>query len=400
MHKDRDLATPFTILCITGFLAIFSSTISKSPVLPLFAAHLGAGPSGVGMVAAVSAFTGIIASIPAGMLSDRWGRKRMVVIASVVFGTAPFLYLFVTNIWQLAIVRFYHGFATALFIPVSMALISDLFHDGRGERLGWFSTSTLLGRFAAPIAGGTLLGLFAAHPAFGFRAVYIVSGATGAAALVLALRMPATHEGSRAHQNWPETWLAFRSVISHRAILITALVEAAILFAYGTFETFLPLYAREHDISTYEIGVFLSAQVITLAVTKPLMGRFSDRHGRRPQIITGALLGALSIAAFSLASSFLPLLVFSILFGLSLSIVTSATSAYIADLSQKETHGSAMGLLGSVMDIGHTTGPLVAGIVASFFGYRISFVSASVVLVLASLLFSVTMFHSRHETNP
>ncbi len=392
--------TPFFILCITGFLAIFSSTISKSPVLPLFATHLGAGPSGVGILAAVSAFTGIIASIPAGMLSDRWGRKRMLIISSAVFGTAPFLYLFVTTIWQLAIVRFYHGFATALFIPVSMALISDMFNNKRGEQLGWFSTSTLLGRFAAPIAGGTLLGVFAAHPAYSFTAVYIVCGTAGALTLLLSLWMPATHEESRTHQNWAETIMAFRSVITHRAILITAMVEAAILFAYGTFETFIPLYAREHGISTYEIGIFLSSQILTLAITKPVMGRFSDKHGRRQQIIAGAMLGALSIAAFSLSSSFLPLLACSILFGLSLSIVTSATSAYIADLSRKETHGSAMGLLGSVMDIGHTTGPLAAGIVAGFFGFKIAFVSASVVLVLASLLFTVTMFHSRSETAP
>lgn len=389
--------TPFFILCITGFLAIFSSTISKSPVLPLFATHLGAGPSGVGMVAAVSAFTGIIASIPAGLLSDRWGRKRMLIISSLVFATAPFLYLFVSNIWQLAAVRFYHGFATALFIPVSMALISDLYQSSRGEKLGWFSTSTLLGRFAAPIAGGTLLGVFAAHPAYSFTAVYSVCGAAGAAALVLALKIPATHKDSRPHQNWTETLQAFRSVISHRAILITSLVEAAILFAYGTFETFIPLYAREHGISTYQIGIFLSSQILILAITKPIMGRFSDRHGRRSQIIAGSLLGALSIAAFSLSSSFLPLLVFSILFGLSLSIVTSATSAYIADLSRKETHGSAMGLLGSVMDIGHTTGPLAAGIVASSFGYRISFIGAALVLVSASLLFSVAMLRPRAE---
>ena len=389
--------TPFFILCITGFLAIFSSTISKSPVLPLFATHLGAGPSGVGMVASVSAFTGIIASIPAGMLSDRWGRKRMLVISSVVFATAPLPYLFITNIWQLALVRFYHGFATALFLPVSMALISDLFHEKRGEKLGWFSTSTLLGRFAAPIAGGTLLGVFAAQPASGFTAVYIVCGAAGATALVLALRMPATHEESSAHSNWAETLQAFRSVISHRAILMTALVEAAILFAYGTFETFLPLYAKEQGISTYGIGIFLSSQVIILAVTKPLMGRFSDQYGRRPQIIAGALLGAFSIAAFFFSSSFLSMLAFSILFGLSLSIVTSATSAYIADLSKKETHGSAMGLLGSVMDIGHTIGPLAAGILASYFGLRISFVGASVVLICASFLFAVTMF-SRAES--
>jgi len=270
--------SPFLLICITGLFAIFSSTISKSPVLPLFATHLGAGPSGVGMVAAVSAFTGIIASIPAGMLSDRWGRKRMLVIASLVFATAPFLYLFVTNIWQLAVVRFYHGFATALFIPVSMALISDLYQGSRGEKLGWFSTSTLLGRFIAPITGGTLLGIFATHPAYGFTAVYIVCGVAGAAAMLFALRMPATHEESRTHRNWADTLQAFRSVIANRAIVITASVEAAILFAYGTFETFLPLYAKEQGISAYGIGIFFSSQVLTLAITKPIMGRFSDQH--------------------------------------------------------------------------------------------------------------------------
>jgi MFS family permease len=384
--------TPFFILCITGFLAIFSSTISKTPVLPLFAMHLGAGPSGVGMVAAVSAFTGIIASIPAGMLSDRWGRKRMLIISSLVFATAPFLYLFVSNIWQLAFVRFYHGFATALFIPVSMALISDLYRGSRGEKMGWFSTSTLLGRFFAPLAGGSLLGLFAASPAFSFSAVYLVCGAAGALTLLFSFNIPATHEEGRTHQNWTETLQAFRSVISHRSILITAMVEAAILFAYGTFETFLPLYAQGQGISTYAIGILISSQVITLAITKPLMGRFSDKHGRRLQIIAGALLGALSIAAFSLFSSFVLLLAVSILFGLSLSIVTSATSAYIADLSRKETHGSAMGLLGSVMDIGHTIGPLAAGIVASHFGFRISFVSAALVLICITLLFAKAMF--------
>ena len=63
--------SPFLLLCITGFFAIFSSTISKSPVLPLFASHLGADPAGVGFVASVSAFAGVAFSIPAGILSDR-----------------------------------------------------------------------------------------------------------------------------------------------------------------------------------------------------------------------------------------------------------------------------------------------------------------------------------------
>lgn len=89
--------SPFLLLCSTGLFAVFSSTISKSPVLPLFASFLGANPSEVGMIAAVSAFTGVVASMPAGMLSDRFGRKKMLTFAAIIFSTAPLLYLLAGN---------------------------------------------------------------------------------------------------------------------------------------------------------------------------------------------------------------------------------------------------------------------------------------------------------------
>lgn len=381
--------TPFKILCLSGLFAIFSSTISKSPVLPLFAVSLGADPSRVGMVAAVSAFTGIIASIPAGMLSDRIGRKRMLLFSGIVFSTAPVLYLFVTSLWQLALVRFYHGFSTAIFIPVAMALVSDLFQRERGESMGWFSTSTLLGRFMAPIAGGSIIGSgLLLGMGSSYKAVYVVCGAAGALALLLLLRIPDT-ASKKEPVRWADTFGALKGVLSNRTIVVTCLVEAAILFAYGTFETFLPLYSKSVGLSAYSIGIFLSAQVITLALSKPSMGRFSDRKGRRPQILAGALIGAVCIGVFPLFRSFIPLLLVSIFFGLSLSIVTSATSAYIADMSRQGSHGSAMGVLGSIMDIGHTTGPLVSGLVATAFGYGGSFAGASAVLVAAAVLFAL-----------
>ncbi len=379
--------SPFLLLCTTGLFAIFSSTIAKSPVLPLFATHLGADPSGVGIVAALSAFTGIIASIPAGMLSDRFGRQKMLIFSLLIFATAPFLYLPVTQIWQLAIVRFYHGFATAIFIPVAMALVADLFHTERGEKMGWFSTSTLIGRFMAPIVGGSIIGAMVFNPGLSYKIVYLVCGVAGVIALILTFKLPSAHDKKIEKRDWEETFASFKSVLSNRLILITAGVEAAILFAYGTFETFLPLYAIKSGISAYEVGVFLSAQVITLALTKPIMGRFSDKHGRQQQIFGGALIGAVCIGSFSLFQSFVPLLVLSILFGLSLSVVTSATSAFIADLSKKETHGSAMGILGSIMDMGHTAGPLISGFVAAYLGFGKAFIGAGVVLAAAGIVF-------------
>ncbi|MBI5599636.1 MAG: MFS transporter [Deltaproteobacteria bacterium] len=379
--------SPFILLCATGLFAIFSSTISKSPALPLFTSYLGGDPSMVGMVAAVSAFTGIVASIPAGILADRWGRKRLLVISAIIFASAPFLYLLVTKIWQLAIIRFYHGLATAIFVPVAMALIAGLFHGERGERMGWFSTATLFGRFMAPVIGGAIIGAMALNPEIGYKVVYLVCGGAGILVLLLALKIPDPNGGAKNYQNWKETLRAFKTVISNKEILFTSVVEAAILFAYGTFETFLPLYSLKIGLSAYIVGIFLSAQVITLALAKPVMGRFSDKHGRRPQIFAGAIIGAVCIGAFSFFTSFVPLLVLSVSFGLSLSIVTSATAALIADLSKKETHGVAMGTLGSIMDMGHTTGPLISGFIAAYFGLAFSFVGASVILLFFAFVF-------------
>jgi MFS transporter, DHA1 family, multidrug resistance protein len=383
--------SPFLLLCSAGLSAIFSSTIAKSPVLPLFATYLGADPRGVGSVAAVSAFTGVLFSIPVGMLSDRVGRRKMLVCSAFVFATAPFLYLFVTKLWQFALVRFYHGLATAAFVPVAMAHVADLFQNERGERMGWFSTATLLGRFVAPLAGGGLIGFLAFNPLLSYRAVYVLCGTAGLLALFLIVKVREPERTTPRLRNWAETFEALGAVVSNRAILVTSGAEAAILFAYGTFETFLPLYALKRGLSAYEVGICLSAQVISLALAKPTMGRLSDRHGRPPQIVAGALLGAVSIGGFALLGSFVPLLLLSVVFGISMSTLTSATSAFIADLS-RTARGSAMGILGSIMDIGHTAGPLVAGIVAGSLGYRFSFITAAAVLAGVALLFAIVVF--------
>lgn len=389
--------SPFVLLCATGLLAIFSSTISKSPVLPLFASHLGAAPAGVGFVAAISAFAGVVLSVPAGILADRFGKKRLIMFAGIIFATAPFAYLLVTETWQLALVRLYHGVATAIFVPVAMALVSNLSQKERGEKLGWFSTATLAGRFMAPIIGGGILALFSLESSTGYMVVYLVCAAAGLAALVLTWVTPEPAEQGNAGQSWSDTFRIFKTAVLDRHILVTCGVEAAILFAYGTFETFLPLYAVNKGLTAIQVGALISGQIIVLTLTKPLLGKFSDIHGRKPQIFIGAMMAAACIAGFSLAATFFPLLCLSLIFGLCLSVVTSATSAYIADLSIAEARGSAMGILGSIMDIGHTAGPLISGLVVSVFGYEQSFAGAALVLFVSAWFFAGTIWRRRRE---
>ena len=129
----RKASSPFILLCATGMFAIFSSTISKNPVLPLFTQSLGATEYVIGLIAACSTIVGIIASLPAGVLSDLYGRRKVMLAGAFVFASAPFLYFLVNAPWQLAIVRAYHGLATAIFGPIAVALVADLFRERRAE---------------------------------------------------------------------------------------------------------------------------------------------------------------------------------------------------------------------------------------------------------------------------
>src|SRR5919201_2576183 len=158
-QDERRQASAFLLLCTIGGLGIFSSTIAKNPVLPILAQQLGADKGMIGWVAAASTLTGIMASLPAGLLSDRWGRKILLLGAGVVFVSAPLAYMLVATPAQLAVVRAYHGLATAVLGPVALAYVADLTPTHRGERLAWYASTTLAGRALAPVAGGALLAL-------------------------------------------------------------------------------------------------------------------------------------------------------------------------------------------------------------------------------------------------
>lgn len=389
--------SPFLLLCIMGGLAIFSSTMAKNPALPLFIRSMGVPISTVGFIAAASTVVGIIVSLPAGILSDIVGRRRVILIAAVVFATAPFLYLLIALPWQLVLVRIYHGLATAILGPVALAAVADTFETGRGERMGWYSSATMVGRFLAPFVGGILI--------FGedFRWVYLADGFAGVLALVAAIRLPyvATTSGSvreafkrQRGKYGQEIVFIFR----HPGILATSGIEAVQYFAFGCIETFLPIYLNEKlGYPAWKIGLLFTAQILAATFTKPIMGRLSDRYGRIPMIVGGLALGGITTGIMLISSNYLVIIVLIAVFGLGLATVTASTSALVADLSRAQGRGGAMGILSSIMDIGHSTGPMVTGVLIGAYSYRMAFGVVGIGLVIVSLIFGITMRSLTHR---
>ena len=385
--------SPFILLCIMGGLAIFSSTMAKNPVLPLFIRSLDVPMGTVGFIAAASTVVGIVVSLPAGILSDIVGRRRVILIAAVVFASAPFLYLLVTQPWHLVLVRVYHGFATAILGPVAMAAVADTFDSGRGEKMGWYSSATMVGRFLAPFVGGALI--------FGnsFHWVYLVTGIIGTLSLIAALKLP---RPATAHIPIGELVKIERgdikrdimAMLTHRGILTTSVVEAVQYFAFGCLEVFLPIYLKEQmGFKPLSIGLLFTIQLLVAALAKPWMGRLSDRYGRVPTIIIGLLFGAVSITLITWSNNYLIMAVLIGLSGLGLATVTASSAALVADLARESSYGGALGILSSVMDIGHSTGPMAGGLLIAAHNYRTTFGIMGGILAFTSLAFGLTMRH-------
>lgn len=137
-------------------------------------------------------------------------------------------------------------------------------------------------------------------------------------------------------------------------------MEAMLFAGVGTLQAYLPLFALTVYIPVAEMGLF-GAQGVASIVSRPFMGNAADRIGRRPFIVVGVAICAAVLVVIPYTGSFLPLLELSALFGLGTGMVTPSTMAMISDLVKHRDFGAAMGVFGSLWDIGHAAGPLVAG---------------------------------------
>jgi DHA1 family multidrug resistance protein-like MFS transporter len=267
----------------------------------------------------------------------------------------------------------------------------NTFDEKRGEHMGWYSSATMVGRFLAPFIGGALI--------FGdnFHWVYIATGVIGTLALLAAIRLPLSKVtsdsvGGALKRERSEIWSDIRIVLTHRGILVTSAIEAVQYFAFGCLEVFLPIFLDEQaGFSTIEIGSLFTIQIVVATLTKPIMGRFSDKYSRVPVIIAGLLAGGITMAFMTYSYNYLLLAVLTGFFGLGLATVTASTSALVADLSKSSSHGGALGVLSSVMDIGHSTGPMVGGLLISALNYKAAFGIFGGIMAIASLAFGLIM---------
>ena len=380
----------FMLICTVGIFSFISYNMVRMPALSLFAESLGASPERIGLIVSVSTLTGVLLKLPSGALSDIYGRRLLLKIGVVAFGLPPFLYSFITDLDALTALRFLHGLATAIFAPSALATVAELYRERRGAALGTYTACTQSGSLLGPFLGGYLI-----HAA-GFSTAFVMSGIFGCIGMLLfySLHLDVAVP-QRKEQGMTvvmsEMWKGFAAVAKNRKVLITSVTDAAKMIANGALMAFLPLYGVSAGLNPGEVGLLFTVQAGTSFFSKPIMGRVSDRVGRQPLIILGLCICAGTFVCIPYVTLFPLLLLLAAGFGFGEAVVSSSSSALVADSSEFKRLGAGMGMQGTIMDIGHASGPLLAGLLIANLSYSTAFAIIAGIQLLAAGVFLMAM---------
>ena len=362
--------------------------VGKTPLMPLFAASVGAGELLIGAIVSVSTMTGLVLKPLFGLLSDRWGRKLWLLIGLTLFSTIPFFYGLVETPQQLLMIRVVHGLATAVFGPVSLAYVAEMAVGGRAERLGWFGMARSVGYLAAPTAAAWLLTWL--DPA----TVFTIIGFTSCLAFLPVLMLKPSRNPFDSRQNRErklptlrdQVQRAFFSAVSNRALWLAGPLEMLVYLSTYSIRAFLPLYALYvAGFNLIMVGLFFSIQEGAHLLTRPLGGRLGDRVGYLRAIAVGFLLIAPALALLPLASSGGHLLLIAIALGCGQGLIFPSTVALVSDGIPPQHLGTGMGFLGTMRNAGKVLGPLLTGLLLGWLDYDAVFQLSAVAMAIVAL---------------
>jgi MFS family permease len=377
----------FLTLCLIGFATFFCSYL-RIPVLPLFAASLGAGPAQVGMInGAFMLATGVL-SIPAGLLADRLGRRLPAVGGILAVAASSLLVTRCDSPAQMAAAYVLFGAGLAAFAPSMLSLVADVMPPERlGRAYGWYTTGIYVAMTLGPATGGIM------GKTLGLRQVFYLSGAmlalVAVAAFALLPRMPA-----RRKTELHAMLAASLDLLLNRLLLACLTATLGISAGFGVFLSFLPLYASGKGLDPVCVGLIFAAHGLANVVCRIPVGIASDRVDRRGIVAAGLFCFAAGLSVMGLFEHTGSLAGCAVLLGIGMALTFTALGALIAESVPPVQRGLAMGMFNSCIYLGLMAGSTGLGACIDKIGYPAGF-AAGASLALVALGCFLWMMRSR-----
>jgi len=293
-----------------------------------------------------------------GIVSDRIGRKSIIVFGTALAAIVVAMYALSDNIWYLATMHGIHGIGAAATVAPAIAMIADHADScDRGRQMGWFDYSTFIGYIIGAVVGGFMVDFV--DPRAGFL---IVAGMLAISATMLYTLVK--KEPSKTKTGHYASLADLKRVFKVREIRLMFPIWLIIATLLGLAITYLPIILLNEGTSGATIGIMFAAAGIALGLLQPFWGKVSDIVGRIPVMAYGVF----SIAGIAVMLVFFPNAAFSQddtgihfewigmiplgILGLGAGAFVPSALALMADSSDAECYGATMGLYSFALGFG------------------------------------------------
>jgi DHA1 family tetracycline resistance protein-like MFS transporter len=361
---NKQLGVVFTIVFIDllGFGIVL-------PLLPTYAATFDVSPAAIGFLVTSFSLLQLVAVPVWGGISDRLGRRPVLIVGLVGSTASYILFAFAHSYWALLVSRIVAG-AMGATIGVAQAYIADVTSpERRTHAMGMLGAAFAMGFIVGPALGGVL----SAH-SYG-SAGLVAAGLCAANALAALAWLPETpqHHASRPAGRAPLGPLAAPLAAS---FLVTA--------AFAVLHVTLPLFGRDvlHD-TTRQMGLlFAYMGVISAVVQGGVVGRLAPRVGEKRLASAGGLLLAAGLAVVPVASGTLVLYAALGVLSAGSALATPSIYAVVSRRATASTQGAALGLTQTASTLGRIAGPSVAGFLIGTHGTSAPFWAGALLALL------------------
>ncbi len=381
----RDSGSDFGALA-SLYLAVFVAVLGFSvvaPIFPHYALSLGASYTMLGFIVSIYGAVQLLTQVPIGRLSDRIGRKKILLLGLATFTFMPLLYIYASSAYLLLLIRALGGVGASAVWPLAMALIVDQTRaEGRGAALGWYNASFYSALAFGPLFGGALYDLF------GMKAPFIFWAFLGAAAVVIVLlRVQEPEKTEIAIGELPERG---RDRLINPGYLLSFLACCSVVLWVGVVGgfnyTMLPDYAAGLGLSATDVGLIYMAYGGGTALSNIYFGHQADRGRRKTLIFAGCFAGAAAFILLPRAAGLAEVALLFAAMGLGLGAGNPAAASLIADTTCATRRGEVFGIFNTARMSGVVVGPLIAGLTADAYGV------GSTVAAFAAIAVMVTLF--------
>jgi MFS family permease len=388
---DNQRRTILTWMCVLiaanqfGFGAIV-------PVMPLYADAFGVSETAIGFTIAIYGFARFLVNVPAGVLSDRIGRKGTLavggsatVIGALICGWAPTFEILMVG-------RFIAGAGAALVLTAGQIVLADISTpQNRGRVMAIY-----MGVFLFAVGGGSFPGGWLATE-YGLATPFVANAIlAGVVTLIAWFALPETrdlsgHDDQREAGNPSQSSRnILRALVKTPGFIHISSVSFTSFFARtGGLFTIIPLLAKNRfDASASEIGLGLSMiSLVGLGLVYP-SGMLVDRYGRKRVIVPSMLLAGMAMLAYLQTTNIATFLIASIFWSAATGLSGAAPTAYAADIAPRGLTAATMSWYRSISDSGYVIGPIVLGGLADLLGANTALIFTSILLLSAGALFA------------